>query len=270
MKSPMVPSLWRVGWRRQDLPDTYTFAIEPRSGEVPRWLPGQFTMLGRLGIGEAPISISGGADGLIEHTVRAVGPVTAMLCAAGPGDNIDARGPFGTAFDLERAVGRDVLVVAGGLGLAPLRPVITALSAERHRYRRVVVMIGARSPDALLYRPEIERWRTNLDVRVTVDVADASWDGDVGVVTSLIDPATAETDMCEAFVCGPEIMIRFAAAALVDAGVPPDAVQVSLERNMKCGVGTCGHCQLGPHLLCRDGAVLPWSDVDDLVSVGDL
>ena len=225
-------------------------------GEPLAFAPGQFAMLYAFGAGEAPISVSA-ADGGVEHTVRAVGAVTRALCRA---DAIGVRGPYGNAWPVAELAGRDVVVVAGGIGLALLRPVIRALG-ERAR-----VLYGARGPAELLYTDELRDW----DARVIVDVPDVGWTGSVGVVTKLIerepfDPATAA-----ALICGPEVMIRFAVAALRARGVAPDAIWVSLERSMHCGAGHCGHCQLGPQLICREGPVFRHDRVAPLLGIPEL
>jgi NAD(P)H-flavin reductase len=270
----MVPTLWRVRRRRRELADTVTLALEPLDGPALRYEPGQFNMLYVFGVGEVPMSISGdpGADGPLLHTVRAVGAVSRALCAARPGDVLGVRGPFGTGWELRHAEGRDVVVVAGGIGLAPLRPAVYRLLAERHRYGRIAILVGARSPDTLLYQGELRAWRGrfDIDVEVTVDHAERGWRGHVGVVTELLADLPLDPARATALVCGPEVMLRLAARALADRGVPPPAIRVSLERNMKCAVGHCGHCQLGPVLVCRDGAVFDYQRVAPLLAVREL
>ncbi len=262
--APMTPTMYRIVSRRQDLADTVSFEMAPIDEIVAPPSPGQFNMLWAFGIGEVPISVAGYQDGILLHTIRAVGAVTNALVACRVGDEIGVRGPFGVGWNLPQAVGRDVLVVAGGLGLAPVRPVITELITQRADYRRAVVLVGARSPESLLYRDELELWRGrfDLDVEITVDTAPPSWRGDVGVVTRLIDRAPIDPRNTTAFVCGPEVMMRFVAQALVDRQVPPDEVLVSLERNMHCAIGHCGHCQLGPDFICKDGPVMRWPRVE--------
>ncbi len=266
--APMAPVMHRVVRRRQDLEDTVTLWLEPVDEGLPRPAPGQFMMLWAFGIGEAPISSAGNEDGLLVHTIRAVGAVTTALCSAPEGSDIGVRGPFGTGWGLADAEGCDVVVVAGGLGLAPVRPIITAILDDRERFEAVSLLVGARSPDTLLYRDELAQWgrQGSIDVGVTVDGATPSWRGHVGVVTSLIEHITAAPE-ARSFVCGPEIMMRFTAHALVDRGLEPSAIAVSLERNMHCAIGHCGHCQLGPAFLCKDGPVLAWSLVEPLLKV---
>jgi NAD(P)H-flavin reductase len=179
------------------------------------------------------------------------------------------RGPFGNTWPLVDGV--DHVVVAGGLGLAPLRPAIRALAAEPERFGRVSVLYGARTPDDLLYLDELDEWRSRgLDVRVTVDAAAPGWDGTVGVVPKLVERAAFHGRSAVALVCGPEIMMRFATQALAQRGLGAKRTYVSLERAMKCGIGHCGHCQLGPTLICRDGPVYAWSEVSHWLMVREL
>jgi anaerobic sulfite reductase subunit B len=271
---PMLPIPYRVAQRRRELADTVTLALEPVDGPAIRYQAGQFNMLYAFGIGEAPISISGdpGAGGPLLHTVRAVGAVTRALCAARPGDVLGVRGPFGTDWDLETAAGCDVVVIAGGIGLAPLRPAVARLLAERDRFGRISILVGARSPGTLLYPRELRAWRGRFDVQVevTVDHAEPGWYGHVGVVTELLAGLPLDPGRTVGLVCGPEVMLRLAARGLVDRDVPAESVRVSLERNMKCAVGQCGHCQLGPVLICRDGAVFDYRRVASLLAIKEV
>ena len=268
------PVTFRVAEKERETGDTWTLRLEP-TGAPPLapFAPGQFAMLYAFGVGEAPISVSAiGGDGALVHTVRAVGAVTNAICAARPGEWLGLRGPFGTAWPLAEAEGCDVLVVAGGIGLAPLRPVIHELLEHRERYGDVTILYGGRSPSELLYEHELERWRARFDVGVdvTVDVAGGDWHGRVGVVTRLIPRAVFEPERTVAMMCGPEVMMRFAAAALQDHGVTDERIWLSLERSMKCATGHCGHCQLGPLFMCKDGPVLRRDIVQPLMSVEEL
>lgn len=249
--------------------DTVTLTIE--DPEARGFRPGQFSMLCPFGIGESAISISGdpARAGAVEHTIRSVGMVTAALTSLRPGDRVGVRGPYGVGWPMEAAADGDIVVMAGGIGLAPLRPVILRVIAARHRYRRVTVLIGARGPADLLYSDEIHEWRGrfDLDVHATVDVGDASWMGPVGVVTRLFNRVDVDPDRAVAMVCGPEVMMRFAAADLERLGIPPSRIFVSLERNMQCAVGVCGHCQIGPFFVCRDGPVFSYARVAPFMGV---
>jgi NAD(P)H-flavin reductase len=260
---PMVPERFRVAERRQETADTWTLELEPLEREGGfEFKPGQFTMLYAFGAGEVPISISGdaAAPARLVHTVRAVGAASGAICATEAGRTLGVRGPFGSHWPVETATGGDVLIVAGGIGLAPLRPVAYAVMGARESFGRALLLYGGREPDQLLYAAQFEDWRARgLEVLTTVDIAPAGWPGRVGVVTTLIERAAFDPAAAVAFVCGPEAMIRFSAEALIDRGLAADRVYVSMERNMKCAVGHCGHCQLGPEFVCRDGPVFTYA-----------
>jgi NAD(P)H-flavin reductase len=268
----MTPRPFRVVRRSQETHDTWTLELSPVAGEPIVAEPGQFTMLYVFGVGEVPISVSGEAGGRLVHTVRAVGAVTRALCAAEPGAVVGVRGPFGRGWPLDEAAGADVVVVAGGLGLAPLRPLVRRVLRHRVDHGEVVVLVGGRSPAEILYPGELERLRQLRDVQVdvTVDTAGPEWSGRVGLVTALLADARFDPAATVAYACGPEIMMRVVARALLDAGVPGRAVHLSMERSMHCGVGHCGHCQLGPTLICRDGPVYSYDDVGPLMAVREL
>jgi NAD(P)H-flavin reductase len=277
----MLPRAYRVVWTRPDTADTVTLALEPdgAAGAAPsagadaRGLPGQFNMLYAFGIGEVPISISGDTSVTqrLIHTVRAVGAVSSALCRLRPGDALGVRGPFGRPWPVDEAQGSDLVIVAGGIGLAPLRPVIYHVLANRERYGRVTLLYGARRPEEMLFVSELQAWRSrlDLDVLVTVDRATEQWRGNVAFVTRLI-PRVETGPGTLALVCGPELMMRYAAMALMGLGVSPEHVYVSLERNMNCGVGLCGHCQLGPLFVCRDGPVVSYASVERLLRTAEV
>ena len=271
---PMRPRIATVLRTRRETRDTVTLELEPPEGRPFAFAPGQFNMVYAFGAGESAISISGDPDrtGVLVHTIRSVGTVTEHLTAARKGDSIGVRGPFGRGWPIETARGRDLVVVAGGIGLAPLRPMILAALHHRALYRRVVVLVGARTPSDLIYQRELHRWRGHLDaqVEVTVDRGEAAWRGDVGVVTALLRRVELDPARTTAMLCGPEIMMRFAVRELTARGVPASDVFVTLERNMKCGVGFCGHCQLGPRFLCKDGPVFRHDELGDALDVREL
>jgi NAD(P)H-flavin reductase len=274
MTDPMLPEVARVGRRRRDGPQVWTLDIEADAAGTSTFAPGQFNMLTVFGVGEVPISLSGDpatTDRLV-HTIRAVGPVSTALTALKAGETVGLRGPFGAGWPMEEAAGRDVVILAGGLGLAPLRPALYRLLAERERYGNVVLLYGTRSPGDILFRRELESWRRRLDVdiEVTVDHAAADWRGHVGVVTTLIPHAAFDPQQTIAFVCGPEVMMRFAIASLRDAGVEDEAIYLSMERNMKCAVGFCGHCQFGPSFICRDGPVFRYDRVRGILGLKEI
>lgn len=273
---PMVPAAHVVTKRRRDTADTFTLELAPAQGGTTcePFQPGQFNMLMVHGVGEVPISVSARAQdaGSVTHTTRNVGTVTRALAALRTGDALGVRGPFGRGWPVDESEGRDIVVVAGGIGLAPLRPAIEHVASRRDRYGRVALLYGARTPADLLYRADLDRWslRRDIQVLVTVDRAAGAWHGRVGVVPPLVKQLAFDREHTSAWICGPEVMMRYAAMELVGRGVPDDRVSVSLERNMKCGIGHCGHCQLGPTLLCRDGPVLGWDRAAPLVALSEL
>lgn len=268
---PMVPVPYTVRSRGRETADTWTIELEPLAGQPIDPEPGQFAMLTAYGVGEVPISLSGrGGDGSLLHTIRDVGAVTAELCRIPRGGTIGVRGPFGTTWPLEEALGGDVVVLAGGLGLAPLRPAVEGVLAQLDAYGRAYLLYGARTPGDLLYPQQLEDWRTEgLDVRLTVDAGTRSWLDRVGFVSALLDDVTLD-EPAVALVCGPEVMMRVTVGALLQRGVPAERIYVSLERSMSCGIGHCGHCQLGTLLICRDGPVFTWDEVGGLLTVREL
>jgi anaerobic sulfite reductase subunit B len=269
---PMVPEPYVVRSRGRETADTWTIELEPVAGEAIDLEPGQFAMLTAFGVGEVPISLSGrGTDGSLIHTIRDVGAVTAELCRIPRGEAIGVRGPFGTTWPLQEARGADVVVLAGGLGLAPLRPAVEGLLARRDSYGRLLLLYGARTPGDLLYAQQLEDWRAEgLDVRLTVDAGTRSWLDRVGFVSALLDDVILDFESAVALVCGPEVMMRVTLGALLQRGVSAERTYVSLERSMSCGIGHCGHCQLGPILICRDGPVFTWDEVARWLAVREL
>jgi NAD(P)H-flavin reductase len=251
----MIPEPARVVDARRETSDVVTLTIA-----APRpFRAGQFNMLYAFGVGEVPISMSGPpsrADVQI-HTIRAVGAVTTALCRLREGATVGVRGPYGAPWPVDRARTSDLVIVAGGLGLAPLRPVIYQLLEQPER-GRLVVLVGARTPEDLLFRDELEAWqrRADLTVLVTVDRAPTGWRGRVGVVPALLADVELAADHTIAFVCGPEVMMRFSIRELSRRGIADERIYVSMERNMNCGIGLCGHCQYGPDFICKDGPVL--------------
>jgi anaerobic sulfite reductase subunit B len=288
MMEPMTPVPYLVVSRHQENADTVTLDLAPRGQPLPPYLPGQFSMVYAFGVGEVPISVSGVGPqpDRLSHTVRAVGKVTEALCDARPGDELLLRGPYGNDWSLggsrapqgdgweaENATtlgtgpGEDLVVVAGGVGLSPLRPVVLTALSEPGHYGWLTVLAGARSPQELVHRDDLARWHALGEALVTVDDPGRSWVGPIGQVTALLPAAVFRPERTTAFVCGPEPMMCAVASALIGRGVAPDRIRVSLERNMRCAVGWCGHCQLGPVLLCRDGPVLTWDRAAELLSV---
>jgi len=272
---PMHPRPFKVLKNQPETHDTFTLELEPAEGPREfRFAPGQFNMLYVYGFGEVPISISGNPaePGILVHTVRGVGSVTRALERLKRGELVGVRGPFGTSWPVAEAEGNDLVIVAGGIGLAPLRPAMVQALAEREKYGKIVLLYGARTPDDLLFVRELEQWRSRLDLEilVTVDRALGAWRGNVGVVTTLFPRASYDPFHALALVCGPEVMMRFVILELQKRGTPPERIYLSMERNMKCGIGLCGHCQIGPTFVCKEGPVYRFNRVKDLFGKREL
>jgi len=262
-----------------ETPESWTFWTTWRNGDGAGYAfaPGQFNMLYRFGVGEIPISISSDPahPQRLGHTIRFAGRVTNAFKALQPGDELGIRGPFGRPWPLHEAEGGDLLVVAGGLGVCPVRPAIEWAMRHRDRYRRLILLVGARTPSLLPYQEELDSWlasmeRLGVELHLTVDEAEPGWLYGVGVVTTLFPKAQIEPARTTAFICGPEIMMRFSARGLLESGVPPERLYVSMERNMQCGIRLCGHCQLGPYFVCTDGPVFRYDAISDLMGVREL
>lgn len=269
----MLPIPYRVTRRVRETADTVTLAVAPAGPDaIRRHRPGQFNMLYLFGAGEIPISISGDAErGELVHTTRAVGAASRAFCRLEEGDALGVRGPFGTHWPVDQARDRDLVIIAGGIGLAPLRPVIDRVVNHRGEFGRVSVLIGARTPADLLYGSEHATWRArDIDVRVTVDAAPGSWRGRIGFVTQLIPTLRIDARAAAAMVCGPEIMMRFCARELRALGLAEERVYVTMERSMKCAIGLCGHCQFGPDFVCKDGPVYPYARVGPRMLIREL
>jgi len=275
VENPWAPAPYRVEQRTAETADTATLVLSPTPGSRPlSFRPGQFNMVYAFGVGEAAISVSGdpARPEQLVHTIRSAGKVTAALAGVTPGTAVGIRGPYGTGWPLDRALGKDVVLVAGGLGLPPLRPLLYELLRHRDRVARIEVIYGARTPKDLVYYDEIQRWRARSDLRfqTTVDAAGRDWYGDVGLVTARLPDLRVDAANTVAFLCGPEVMMKFTAQGLEARGVPMTSVYVSLERNMKCAIGLCGHCQFGPAFICRDGPVFRYDVVRPFLSVREL
>jgi NAD(P)H-flavin reductase len=262
----------RIIWENDD---TFTLTLDMGDWAGPfRFLPGQFNMVYVFGVGEAAISISSDPHktGLLDHTIHRVGTVTTALAQKKRGDVIGLRGPYGSSWPIDVAKGKDVCIVSGGIGLAPLRPVVYTLARQRDLYKRIIVLYGGRSPLDLLYRVELEKWanENSIETLVTVDRGDTSWKGHIGVVTGLFNYIKLDARETVAYVCGPEIMMKYTVDELERRGVPPDHVFLSMERNMKCAVGFCGHCQFGPTFICKEGPVYPLPKIRPLMERKEL
>jgi len=269
MNHPMIPDGYRIRHRIRETPDTFSLeleALEPdkRAG----FAPGQFNMVYMPATGEVPISISGDPrdPGVQVHTIRAYGAVTSRMRTLKKGDIVGLRGPFGTFWPLTDLKDHDIVLCAGGIGIAPLRPALYAILAQREAFGKVTLLYGERTPGDLIYRREMERWRGrfDLEILVTVDSARQGWRGNVGVVTTLMSRLRIDPMGTYALLCGPQIMMRYAIEALIGRGLDQGRIFISMERNMQCGIGLCGHCQAGPLFVCRDGPVFRYTDVKHL------
>jgi len=267
----MMPVPARIVGVKEENFNTRTFRVQIVDEEVRRiyrWVPGQFNMLYVPGVGEAAISISSDSEQpqVLEHSIRVVGSVTRAITKMGEGGSIGIRGPFGRGWPLEQLEGRDIVIVAGGIGLAPLRPVVYYLLRHRHRFRRVMLLYGCRTPADRLYAEQLDQWAAGgeIDCLVTVDNATPGWVGPVGVVTKLLQRIKVNAQRTSVLVCGPRILNRVAAWQFLQLHVPAEQVYVSLERNMHCGFGRCGHCQYGSKFVCKDGPVFCFADIADI------
>lgn len=271
LNDPLEPVPFRILSVKQELHDCFTLTLV--CDQIPfHFAPGQFNMLYVFGHGEVPISMSGNPNQpeLLVHTIRNVGSFTAALQQLKKGDFVGVRGPFGNQWPLSEAKGKDIVILAGGLGLAPLRPAIYRILIHRDDYKKVTLFYGARNPSAVLFLDELSQWEHQIEVELTVDSAGPEWLGHVGVITDMLPQEVSSLTNTIAFVCGPEIMMRFSAYALMDRGLSADQIYISMERNMKCAVGLCGRCQFGPYFICQDGPVFPFDKVEQLLRIREV
>ncbi|OFZ53867.1 MAG: Ni/Fe hydrogenase subunit gamma [Bdellovibrionales bacterium RIFOXYC1_FULL_54_43] len=265
---PMLPIAYRVKSFQAETHDVFTINLVPSdvSTKIPRFFPGQFNMIYAFGAGEVPISISGdpGRAGDCIHTIRAVGQTTALLQKLKPGAEVGIRGPYGRPWPVDKAQGKDLVLIAGGIGLAPLRPALYHALGNRLQYGRIILLFGTRTPRDILFANELAEWarRKDMQILITVDAGDANWNGRVGVVPKLISEARFDPLHSVAMICGPEIMMRYTIPELTGLGMPDDRIFVTMERSMKCGIGFCGHCQYGGVFVCKDGPVFSYNEVE--------
>lgn len=274
--SPWMAHTVRIEDIKQEVSGIATYHLafqDPEVGTRYRFQPGQFNMLYLPGIGEAAISISSDPDDhtALWHTVRIAGNVTQALARKRPGDQLALRGPFGTSWPMDACRGNDVVIACGGVGLAPLRPVIYRIISHREEFGRVILLYGSRTPNDLLYADEYDRWReAEIEVEVTVDRGDQTWRGHIGVVPVLFYRLRLDPARTRVLTCGPEIMIRFAMFEALARKIRPEDIYLSMERNMNCGLGLCGHCQLGPAFVCKDGPVFSYKQMEPYLHLEDL
>lgn len=275
---PMIPQTFKIEKIRQELKDTFTLHLvlldSGSSSQEFSFLPGQFNMLYSFGAGEVPISLSGppSKKSTIIHTIRAVGGVTKNLQGLQVGDVVGLRGPFGRPWPLDQARGQDVLIIAGGLGLAPLRPLIYQITEDREEFGKVTLLYGGRSPEELLFTDELGAWaeKSRIDILLTVDKPSFNWSGNVGVVPSLISKVKLNAQKTVAMICGPEVMMRFSVPPLIKQGLSAEKIFISMERNMKCAVGFCGRCQYREFFTCKDGPVFSWKQIHQHIEKREL
>ena len=273
--SPMLPQPYRVCDISEEIPGCLTLKLIPENEKhYQDWQPGQFFMIYVFGHGEVPISISGDPEksGQLAFTVMSVGSITQAICRLKPGDAVGLRGPFGSAWPLNKLKGQNIILMAGGLGLAPLRPALYHLLGNNQAYGNIRLMYGTRQPDSIVFADELARWSDHqaLDVSITVDNAGRDWSGKVGVITDLLKEISINGSNTSALICGPEVMMRFSAYALLDLGIAMDKIFVSMERNMKCALKMCGRCQYGPYFICHDGPVFSFDQVRELFRIREL
>ncbi len=276
-RESILPDPVRIQKILWETDDTFTLTLDMSSYNDHsgfKFAAGQFNMLYAYGIGEAAISISSDPEhtATLTHTIHRVGVVTTALSQLRRGDIVGIRGPFGTGWPFDTLKGRDVLIVAGGIGLAPLRPVIYHVLRHRSDFGRLIILYGARTPLNLLFRVELEQWSKlpNVEVHVTVDKGDSSWKGNISVVTKLLGSVKLDIENTIALVCGPELMMKYGAEDIERYGLKPEQIYLSMERNMKCGAGLCGHCQFGPLFICKDGPVFPYERIRHLLAIKEL
>jgi sulfhydrogenase subunit gamma (sulfur reductase) len=225
---------------------------------------GQFFMVSVMGAGEVPISAASAQGEPLSLCIRKVGKVTAAIHELKEGDILGIRGPYGNAFPSEMARDRDVIFLAGGIGIAPLRPLIQEVAANAKSYGKVFVLYGAKTPEEIIFKDDLEGWAKGTSVALTVDSPDEEWQGRTGVVTGLLDEVDADFSKGVAFVCGPEVMIKASLRELASRGMPEDSIITTLEAHMKCGVGKCGHCYLASKYICTDGPVFTLRELRDI------
>ncbi len=264
--NPFLPKRAKIAQLKDETPNIRTFVIIPE--EEFSFSAGQFAALTVPGVGEAFFTPSSSpfVKEKLEFTIMRVGRVTNVLFSLKEGAVVGLRGPFGKPYPLEKFVGREIFLVGGGVGLAPLRSLFLALVFEIDKYKKVYLRYGARTPRDIVYKSELEEWKRTkkCDILLTVDVGDLSWRGRVGVVTTILDKVPFDPEGGVAIVCGPPIMMKFTTQRLLALGFPADKIYLSMEKNMSCAVGMCGHCRMGRYFICQDGPVLTWEEIKDI------
>ncbi len=271
----LLPDFYRIIKMSRETQDTFTLKLNKANGDMSTsFKAGQFNMLYVFGVGEIPVSISSDPNEskTLLHTIKAVGTVSKAMGKLKQGNQLGVRGPYGSPWPLEQAHRSDIVMIAGGIGLASIRSAIYEMLSRRKDYGKISLLYGTRSPEEVIYETELEKWESefDIDVHITVDHAIGDWRGQVGVVSTLIPKVEVDPSNTTAFICGPEIMMRFSALELENLGVKSEKIFVSMERNMKCAVGFCGRCQFGPNFICKDGPVFPYSSVKELLGIWEV
>jgi NAD(P)H-flavin reductase len=276
MTDPWLPHIAEVIGKRREATHVHTLRLRFRDEALRRsyrFRSGQFNMLYVFGVGEVPISIVSDPDDpeILDHTIRVVGKVSAALVGLKKGDSVGIRGPYGSSWPLEESRGRDVVIVTGGLGCAPVVSVINYVANRRDRYGNLKIFHGVKTPRDLLYRARFRAWQKHPDTEVylTVDHPDHQWKYNVGVVTNLFRQVRIDPQKSVVMMCGPEMMMHHTVRDLLAQGLAADRIFLSLERNMKCAVGFCGHCQFGPRFICKDGPVLRYDGIREWFGTGE-
>ncbi|MEO0074186.1 MAG: FAD/NAD(P)-binding protein [candidate division WOR-3 bacterium] len=266
MSNPYQPIQAEILEVIDETPNIKTFVLRPEV-EIP-FRAGQFVELTIPGFGEAPFTPSSSHFKLdtLEMTIMKVGRATSALFEKKKGDILGIRGPYGQPYPLQKFEGRDIYIVGGGVGLAPLRALFLALTHEMKKYKRIFLRYGARTPGDIVYKRLLPEWEKipKVDVELSVDASDEKWTRKVGVVTCLMDEIPCDESTSIAVVCGPPIMMKFVTKRLLEAGFRGENIYLSMEMNMSCGLGQCGHCKLGPYFTCKDGPVLTWEQIKDI------
>ncbi len=255
----------------EETPAIKTFVL--KTEPAFRFAAGQFIELTVPGAGEAPFTPSSdpACSGELEITIMKAGKITSIIHSMKPGDELGLRGPYGKGYPLDKFDGKDILIVGGGVGLAPLRSLLFAFFGESGRFPSIVLRYGARTPQDIIYKRLVGGWgdKQGVDFKITVDKADRDWKGNVGVVTTILDSLPVKIENAACVICGPPIMMKFAAAKILEIGFRHEDIYLSMEKNMSCGLGKCGHCRLGPYYVCKDGPVFTYQQIKDLHDIWD-